>query len=50
MDNNVRITNPGEYEEYVAEDETLDGGRREEVRVVRVPVQAVGEHQGRLAA
>lgn len=35
MNNNVRISNQGEYEEFVAEDELLDGGRREEVRVVR---------------
>ena len=45
MDNNVRITNPGEYEEYVAEDEMLDGGRREEVRVVR---SVDGEHSERV--
>lgn len=35
MSNNVRIDDQQEYEEYVAEDEMLDGGRREEVRVVR---------------
>ncbi len=35
MNNNVQISNQGEYEEYVAEDEMLDGGRREELRIVR---------------
>lgn len=45
MDNNVRISNPGEYEEFVAEDEMLDGGRREEVRVVR---SVDGEHSERV--
>lgn len=35
MNDNVRLSNHGEYEEYVAEDELLDGGRREEVYVTR---------------
>lgn len=35
MNDNLRLENQGEFEEYVAEDEILDNGRREEVRVVR---------------
>ena len=35
MNDHIQLENQGEYEEYVAEDEMLDGGRREEVRVVR---------------
>lgn len=35
MNDNLQVRNHAEYEEYVAEDEMLDGGRREEVRVVR---------------
>ena len=35
MSNNIDLRDRGEYEEYVAEDEMLDGGRREEVRVIR---------------
>ena len=35
MSNDINLRDRGEYEEYVAEDEMLDGGRREEVRVVR---------------
>jgi hypothetical protein len=45
MNDNVQVRDQAEYEEYVAEDEALDGGRREEVRVVR---DHDGEHSERV--